>query len=84
MIDLWRKLRQFWTEQNEIQERLLLTNRPWEEEFTHWAHDGQHWHLHGHLAPPDDGRRHSVTSTRWCPRLRHQPSPHEESPLGSS
>ncbi len=72
MIDLCRRLRQFWTEQNEIQERLLLINRPWEEEFTHWAHDSQHWHLHGHLAPPDDGRRQQRDQHRVVPRT---PSP---------
>lgn len=63
------RIHQFWTEQNEIQERLLLLNRPWEEDFTHWAQDG---HLHGHLTPPDNGKRNSVTSTGWCPGLRHR------------
>ncbi len=75
MTGMVHRLHQFWIEQNEIQERLLLTNRPWKEEFIHWAHDGLHWHLHGHLTPPDDGRRRSVTSTGWCPGLRHHPNP---------
>lgn len=49
----WRRtLHQFWIQQNEIQERLLLINRPWEEEFIHWAYDGHHWHLYGHLTLP--------------------------------
>jgi hypothetical protein len=37
---------------------------PWEEEFLHFAPDGR---VHGYFAPPDDGRRRSVTSEGWCP-----------------
>ena len=74
MTGFLRRLRQFWTEQNEIQQRLLLINRPWEEDLTHWAYDGHDWHLHGHLTPPADNRRHSVTSTGWCPGLRRNPN----------
>jgi hypothetical protein len=62
----WQGLRRLWTEQVEIQERLLLVNRPWEEEFLHWS-DGV---LHGSVAPPADRRRRSVTSSGWCPALQ--------------
>jgi hypothetical protein len=60
---VWRTLRRFWADQLELQERLLLLNRPWEEEFLHWA-DGE---LHGSVPPPADGRRRSVTGRGWCP-----------------
>jgi hypothetical protein len=60
---VWRTLREVWAGQVELQERLLLLNRPWEEQFLHWA-DGE---LHGTVAPPADGRRRSVTGQGWCP-----------------
>jgi hypothetical protein len=63
-------LREFDAEVTELHERQRLLNRPWEEEFLHWAYDGEAWHLHGHLTPPDDRRRRSVTSSGWCPGLR--------------
>ena len=47
-------------------ERQRLLDRPWEEEFLHWAHDGWRWRLHGHLPPPADGRRLGTTATGWC------------------
>jgi len=70
---MWKALSAFWAEQNELQERLLLLNRPWEEEYLHWA-DGE---LHGSEAPPADGRRHSVTRSGWCPgdRFAGRPTP---------
>ena len=34
-------LRVFLAEQSELQERLGLLNRPWEEDFVHWAGDGR-------------------------------------------
>jgi hypothetical protein len=60
----WRALREFWAGYRRIFERQQLLNRPWEEEFLHFTPDGQ---LHGHIPPPDDGRRLSVTSDGWCP-----------------
>jgi hypothetical protein len=48
--------------QVELWERWVLLNRPWEEEWLHWAADGR---LHGTCPPPDHGR-HSVTSSGWC------------------
>lgn len=63
MSRAWRALRRFWSEQVEIQERMVLLNRPWEETYLHWA-DGE---LHGSVAPPADGRRRSVTGRGWCP-----------------
>jgi hypothetical protein len=59
-------LREFDAEVTELHERQRLYNRPWEEEFLHWAYDGQTWQLHGRLTPPDDGRRRSVTKNGWC------------------
>jgi hypothetical protein len=59
----WQGLRRFCSEQVEIQERLLLINRPWEEEYLHWV-DGE---LHGSVVPPADRRRRSVTRGGWCP-----------------
>jgi hypothetical protein len=62
-------LRELDAEVTELHERQRLYNRPWEEEFLHWAYDGRAWQLHGHLPPPDDGRRRSVTKSGWCPGL---------------
>lgn len=56
-------------EQAEIQERLALLDRPWEETFLHWSGDPTEPRLHGRIAPPRDGRRRSVTRSGWCPGL---------------
>jgi hypothetical protein len=53
----------------ELDERQTLLERPWEEEFLHWARDERGWHLHGHVAPPPRRRTKSVTSRGWCPGL---------------
>jgi len=63
----WRAFQGFLAGQLELQERLALINRPWEEEFLHWGPGGA---LHGHLTPPADGRRRSVTRSGWCPGAR--------------
>jgi hypothetical protein len=62
-------LRQFYSGYARIHERQSLLNRPWEEEFLHFARDGS---LHGHLSPPADGRPRSVTSDGWCPGWARQ------------
>lgn len=67
---LLARLREFHATQVELQQRLWLLNQPWEEEFLHWASDAGHWKLHGHVLPPPDGKRHSVTSRGWCPGSR--------------
>lgn len=61
------QLREFNAGLDELYERQALLNRPWEEEFVHWAYDGGEWRLHGHLPAPNDGRRRSVTRNGWCP-----------------
>jgi hypothetical protein len=63
-------LREFHATQLELQQRRWLLNQPWEEEFLHWAYDGEHGKLHGQVLPPPDGKRHSVTSSGWCPGIR--------------
>ncbi len=65
---LWA-LRTFWVEHRRLHERQQLRLRPWEEEFLHFAPDGR---LHGHLPPPGDGRRSSVTADGWCPGWARQ------------
>lgn len=57
-----------------IHERQALLRRPWQEEVLHLARDGS---VHGHLLPPIDGRRHSVTSDGWCPGWARQVSGRE-------
>ena len=57
--------RDFLAECSEIQERLVLLNRPWEEEYLHWSGDT----LHGHVVPPAR-RRCSVTRSGWCAATR--------------
>lgn len=63
---LWLNLREFYVTQVEMYERLDLMNRPWEEEFLHWVDGPDGPELHGHVVPPSDGRRHSVTRQGWC------------------
>lgn len=63
-------LRRFWSEQSELQQRMALLDRPWEEEFLHWVGEGDSRRLHGHLPPPNGRRRLSVTSGGWCTGLR--------------
>lgn len=63
---LWRAARRVAAECNETGERMWLLNHPWEEEFLHWVGQGEHRRLHGHVAPPSDGRRYSVTRGGWC------------------
>ena len=70
----WRALREFYAGYERIHERQQLLNRPWEEEFLHFARDGR---LHGHLPPPEDNRRHSVTSDGWCPGWARETRPTE-------
>ncbi|PZS33679.1 MAG: hypothetical protein DLM59_06110 [Pseudonocardiales bacterium] len=74
------RLREFHATQLELHDRLLLADRPWEEDFLHWACDGQDWHLHGHLSPPPDGRRHSTTPAGWCPACRRTAAQDRETP----
>ncbi len=65
----WRAFRRFHGDQVELWERMILINRPWEEEFLHWAFDGDSWQLHGSVPPPLGRRRYSVTGSGWCPAL---------------
>ena len=67
-MSLFDRLREAFVAQVELQERMMLRNRPWLEERLHWSWDGEEWRLHGHL-PPVDGSP-SVTSDGWCPGLR--------------
>jgi hypothetical protein len=60
----WGAVREFIAVQMELQERMALRNRPWEEEFLHWA-GGE---LHGWRMPPP-GRQRSMTRSGWCPGL---------------
>jgi hypothetical protein len=62
----WRGLREFLAVQVELHERAALLDRPWEEEFLHWAGDGRE--LHGRLVPPH-GRGRGATRSGWCPGL---------------
>jgi hypothetical protein len=64
-------LSRFWAAYSVLHERRQLLERPWEEDLLHWALDGS---LHGHLPPPADGRRRSVTSEGWCPDWARQVS----------
>lgn len=65
----WQRLRSrmadFTAAQTELHERMMLMNRPWEEDLLHWAYEDGRWQLHGELLPPP-GRRYSVTRRGWC------------------
>jgi len=65
-VGIVSRLRGFNAAQVELWERWLLLNRPWEEEWLHWAPDGS---LHGNVPPPKGHGRHSVTTSGWCPGL---------------
>jgi hypothetical protein len=69
---MWRSTKKFLADQAELQERLALLNRPWEEDFVHWAGDPSDPRLHGSVPPPGDGRRRSVTRSGWCPGLARE------------
>jgi hypothetical protein len=62
----WRAAREFLAAQAELNQRMALLDRPWEEQFLHWSADGRS--LHGTLPPPP-GRRRSTTRSGWCPGL---------------
>jgi hypothetical protein len=66
---LAKRLHRFAADLRELQERRDLLDRPWEEEFLHWAHDEHGWQLHGRFVPPARRRASSVTSQGWCPGL---------------
>lgn len=66
----WHRLRAFFAGQVEIHERLILINRPWQEDRLHWSGDGAHAQLHG-TVPPSGRNQESVTTGGWCPGLRH-------------
>lgn len=59
-------MREFLAVQVELRERAALLDRPWEEEFLHWAGEGRE--LHGRLVPPP-GRGRSTTRSGWCPGM---------------
>jgi hypothetical protein len=64
--DLIGRVRTAFCNLKELEQRRLLLDRPWEEDFFHWAADGT---LHGERVPPAGGRRYSTTSGGWCPGL---------------
>jgi hypothetical protein len=64
---LAKRLHRFSSDLRELGERRVLLDRPWEEDFLHWARDGQGCQLHGHLVPSPQRRASSVTSRGWCP-----------------
>lgn len=70
---LWQALGNAAAECKEVSERMWLLNHPWEEDFLHWTGQGESRRLHGHLPPPADGRRYSVTRGGWCRGLLADP-----------
>ena len=69
LVAIRRALVRVVSDLREMDERRALLDRPWEEDFLHWARDERGWHLHGHLTPPPRRRIKSVTSRGWCPGL---------------
>ena len=60
-------VRRAWAQHRRVHEHRRLRDRPWLEDVLHWSADGE---LHGHVAPPPDGRARSVSSDGWCPGPR--------------
>jgi hypothetical protein len=69
LVAIRRALVRVISDLREMDERRALLDRPWEEDFLHWARDERGWQLHGHLTPPPRRRIKSVTSRGWCPGL---------------
>jgi hypothetical protein len=63
-MSLLQSWKAFFADYERVYERRQLLDRPWEEDFLHFALDGT---VHGFVAPPEDGRRRSVTADGWCP-----------------
>jgi hypothetical protein len=63
------RVRRVFADVRELDERRALLDRPWEEDFLHWARDDQGWQLHGKFVPPARRRTNSVTSQGWCPHM---------------
>jgi hypothetical protein len=76
-----RRVRGFLADQAERRERLVLMNRPWEENFLHWTGDPSNPRLHGRVPPPRDRRRRSVTRGGWCPGLASESRPDTDADL---
>ncbi|GAA1307258.1 hypothetical protein GCM10009610_20520 [Pseudonocardia xinjiangensis] len=70
--DLFGRVRAALRRLDELEQRRALLDRPWEEEFLHWAADGS---LHGSRLPPvaKHRRGHSTTTGGWCPCARSHP-----------
>lgn len=70
--DLLVRIRAALQRLDELEQRRALLDRPWEEEFLHWAADGS---LHGNQLPPaaKRGRSHSTTTGGWCPCAHSHP-----------
>ncbi len=64
---LFKRLQRLTADLRELEERRGLLDRPWEEDFLHWACEDDGWQLHGHIVPPPRRRTSSVTSQGWCP-----------------
>jgi hypothetical protein len=64
--DLIGRIRAVLGRLDELEQRRELLDRPWEEEYLHWAADGT---LHGVRIPPAGRRRFSTTTGGWCPGL---------------
>ena len=62
-----------WRMLAELDERTALRDRPWEEQFLHWAWDGRALVLHGEMLPPR--RRMSTTRGGWCRQAAGRPDP---------
>lgn len=61
----------------ELEERRMLVEHPWEEEFLHWSLDGGKWCLHGKLIPPQRKAWRSTTCGGWCPARSASPTENE-------
>ncbi|GAA4848790.1 hypothetical protein GCM10023201_46020 [Actinomycetospora corticicola] len=73
-VKRWSGLARFWAEQKEMSERLSLLERPWEEQYLHWAFEDGEIVLHGEFMPSRK-RRMSTTRGGWCRRAAGRPSP---------
>lgn len=57
-------VRTWWADVRELDQRLALLARPWDEELLHWAAGPQGWELHGSYLP--SSARAARTDRGWC------------------
>ena len=62
-------VRSWWADVRELDQRLALLARPWDEELLHWSAGPRGRELHGAFVPP--AARAACTGRGWCVGALH-------------